>query len=428
MINAELWDKMQHIMVKYNDHMMHTTISFDGKINLETYKKALKIAIDKVPILKHKFYYGMITPKWIEIENFDSDKIVYFKETTANVQQETDDFLLQVLDEEKEAQIKVQILRKDGKDTLNYLLNHMCFDGTDFKNFLKLITDVYNDLLVGGIGDLPCKNGSRDELQLFEDMPEAEQKIAKNLLQYNKSAKHPLIFPFSEQRRDKITPKIFRKKISAEVFLKAKAAVKMNNSSVNDLLCACYIRAIYSIMDVSADQSLGVPNMIDLRRYKNSKQTDGFTNLVSMMICNVGEDIGKDIFETTQKVTADLNEKKKDFPGLHGLPNLRRGFKILPYFFAHFLVGLCYKNPKIGMSNIGIINEKDITLNGLKVEDTMMTGSVKFPPYIQIATTTFRNEMTNTIAVYCNEKDGLLFEKLLDNYAAEFIKYAENKK
>lgn len=50
-LHAEMWDKMQDIMAKYNDHMVHFYIKFDGILYKQILKKALAIAIDNIPVL-----------------------------------------------------------------------------------------------------------------------------------------------------------------------------------------------------------------------------------------------------------------------------------------------------------------------------------------------------------------------------------------
>ena len=100
---------------------------------------------------------------------------------------------------------------------------------------------------------------------------------------------------------------------------------------------------------------------------------------------------------------------------------------IIPYPIARFLIGTFFKNPLIGVSNIGIIDEKRFAFDGAEVGDVYMTGSVKYPPYMQLAISTFRNTVTHTVAVYGTRKDHEMFDKMLKYYNNELKVFIENR-
>ena len=61
-MKVEMWDKMQHIMARYNDHMVHVLARFEGELDAPIIKKAFELAINKVKILKSVFVWGLNEP------------------------------------------------------------------------------------------------------------------------------------------------------------------------------------------------------------------------------------------------------------------------------------------------------------------------------------------------------------------------------
>lgn len=416
---AEMWDKMQHIMANYNDHMVHFYIRFDTTLDEPILKRALAIATDKVPILKTIFSAGLLHAEWNSIDDFKIDDVYKFIEVERNAQAVSEKFLLQIIKESREAQIKYLLVREGGTDTLNILMNHMCFDGADFKQFAYLIAKIYNELKAGGTGDFRFKNGTRSETQLFNSFSPEERKEVEGLISYSKKQKAKISFPFETKKKKLVTPRIIKNTVSSDTFMKLKERGKELGFSVNDVICACFFRATVASVNLNKGDALGIPNMVDLRRYMPGGQSFGMCNLTSMVVPNLGEDIGKDIFETVAKVKANMDELKTNHPGLHGLPLLRKVFALTPYALAHFLIGTFFKNPLIGISNIGVIDDTRLVFNGASVEEAYITGSVKYPPYMQLALSTFKGNIINTVAVYCTDNDEKMFRKMFDLYNQE---------
>lgn len=424
-IPAEMWDKMQHIMARYNDHMIHIYARFDAALDTALLKKAFAIAAEKIPVLRSKFALGLTEPRWELIEDFTIDSVFTFAELQTDLPAYAEEKLLSIIDETKGAQFRVWQIRHQGADTLAILLNHMCMDGGDTKVFLYYVAKVYNDLVGGGEGDLPLKNGSRSAMQIYKSLPPEDYEKAMKLISYSKKQKAKISFPFAPSTKKDRYPRINKLVINEETFLKLKARCKQKGVSLNDVILAAFFRSAHRVIDIKPGETLGIPNMIDLRRYMENGESEGICNLTSMVVSNLGEDIGRDIFETVEKAKKSMDELKGYYPGLHGLPLLKKVLDIVPYPLARFLIGTFFKNPLIGISNIGILDEKKFAFHGANAVDAYMTGSVKYPPYMQLALSTFRNTVTHTIAVYGTDADHKMFTEFFGFYREEleaFIK------
>ncbi|MDR0751714.1 MAG: hypothetical protein LBF12_03880 [Christensenellaceae bacterium] len=424
-LKAETWDKMQDIMSRYNDHMTHGYLQFDKQIDEGVLKRALEISISKIPILRSVYRSGLFRAQWKLLKDYDFEKCYSFKSFDDNLVENCEKFLLGIIDERKELQVKYLHARCGDKDAVCFLINHQCMDGADLKTLYNKIAETYNNLLNGGDGDIQFKDGSRSEMQLYDERTDSELEEIDRLISYSKKQKSKLSFPFEKAARSKLTPKVHKLKLNEERFLKMKANGKALGVSINDILLAAFYRAAIEVIKPQAGQTLGIPNMINMRRYIKSGESAGFCNLTSMIVLNIGENIGESILDTVVRCKNGMDKLKEHFPGFHGWALLRRVFKYAPHGLAKFLIGTFFKNPLVGISNIGVIDDEKLVFGDAKLDSpSYLTGSVKYPPYMQLALTTLRNEITFTVANYATKKDHEMLDKfleILNNELQEFI-------
>lgn len=426
-IKAEMWDKMQDIMARYNDHMTHIYIAFNNRLELDLIKKAFIMAVDKVPVLKCVYKPGIFKAVWQEIKDYCPGQLFNYAETDGDPYKLAERFLLGKIDETREAQIKALFIRSGNKDALAILINPQCFDGADIKEFMYLLAKIYNGLKDGGDGGTAFKNGSRDDRQIYKYFTPEQQKELDKLVSYSKKQKHRISYPFEKAAKADLYPQINSLTLGGGEYKKLKDSAKKYGVSVNDAVLAAFYRATVRFIKLKPGETLGIPNMVNLRRYIPSGESEGMCNLTSMVVSNIGEDIGWDIFETVKKVKSNMDALKGNYPGLHGIPLLRKVLKYTPYALAKFLIGTFFKNPLIGVSNIGIIDDKKLSFSGAGVESSFITGSVKYPPYMQLALSTYRDTVTFTVANYGTDNDHKMFNKMLAALKEELTAFfAEN--
>ena len=133
--------------------------------------------------------------------------------------------------------------------------------------------------------------------------------------------------------------------------------------------------------------------------------------------------------ETVELVKEALKPAKEDrFTGLYSLPLLKLAYTVLPQAVAEIAIKIGYTNPYIGMSNIGIVNPDEVTFaGGLAPADAFYSGAIKFKPYMQLALTTFRNEITFSIGVRVTDSEEKIFRAFLDKVVAELGSFAEEE-
>ena len=132
------------------------------------------------------------------------------------------------------------------------------------------------------------------------------------------------------------------------------------------------------------------------------------------MQCRVPEQ-GDNIFETLNYVVHSSNQFKEDrFVGLHGLPLLSFGYKILPLAASEEVIKIGYANPLLAMSNIGVLEVDKLALAGNEPTDGFMSGAVKYKPFALLSVTSVRKELTLSMCVRGNEIDKEIVEKFFD--------------
>ena len=100
--------------------------------------------------------------------------------------------------------------------------------------------------------------------------------------------------------------------------------------------------------------------------------------------------------------------------GLHGLPLLSFGYKILPLAASEEIIKIGYANPLLAMSNIGILEVDKLALSGHEPVDGFMSGAVKYKPFALLSATSMRKELTLSMCVRGNEKDKKIVEHFFD--------------
>lgn len=416
LFNAEIWDQMQFFFKEYNDHQIHGVIYFENFLNRDLIKKAALLSIDLVPILGSKFVINRFHPHWEKLDEIKLSDIISFIDSH-NTEEEIQRFITKVINELTGPQIMVRVISSSKKDTLCIVMNHMICDGAGFREYLYLLSEIYTSLENGTYNDYKYIDGSRSPKQIYKQFNPKERIKISLLLNKATKDKNSIRFPLSKEQANN-TPHVFIYKLSEKRFNLLKKYSEEHLVTINDIILAAYYRVLYKIIDIKPSDSLTIPCMVDLRRYIPDKKAKGICNLTSMIMCNIGSDLGKDFDETVKKVSKEMNKNKDGFPGLYGLSSLNLLFKLVPFKAAKKLISKHYGNPMIGMTNIGIINSDKLVFGKTRVEDSFITGSIKHPPYFQLALTSFKNSITFSVNLYCSKDvDGKLineFYSLLD--------------
>ncbi len=422
-LKAEMWDKMQFLFRNYYDRMVHAVLKYDGLIDVDALKYVLLCFTELQPVLHSSFVYNAIRPYW-SIEDYTIDDILTVKEAE-DYDSELEDFITYQIPVDSNVQFRVLILNRDGKSTFAMIVNHMCFDGGDFKYFLKKMAENYNNYLTNGVSPLDIKTGSRSYDAVYTNMNRSEERVARKLYKNISAVKDKHVFPLSAADiNDKCM--IVRRKIDKDLFAAFRAAGKKDGYTVNDLMLGVFIHALFKVGDYPKEDTLTIPCMVDLRRHiKGGENAGGLTNHTGFMQCSVS---GRDdtVAATLVKVVESVQKSKDDkYMGLYSLPLLKLAYGIFPHAISEQAIKIGYINPLIGMSNIGYLPADKLTLGDMSPVDGFMTGAIKFKPYVQLALTTLNGVMTMSMAIKGNSEDRATVERFFDLIIDGVKEYAQ---
>ena len=413
-LNAELWDKMHYLFRDYNDRMVHVELHYDFEINIDALKTVLICFFEKSPVFHSSFTDNKVRPYWT-VKPYHIDDVVTVEEVSEDeLDTKINDFLTSYIPPEADLQMLVKVFNHNGKSTLCIIENHMCMDGGDLKYFLKALCKNYNDYIATGVSPIDFRHGVRNYETVYEGFSTTEKRMAKNLYR-NINKKNTHAFPLT---KDNIRDKSFiaRRKISEEKFHALKSAGKAHGATLNEMILTAYFASVYELAQFNPYDNVCISCAIDLRRHmKGVDNADmGVTNHTAWMQCSVPER-GRDIHQLLDYVVHSSNKFKKDkFMGLHGLPLLSFGYKILPHAASEEIVKIGYSNPLMSMSNIGVLEVDKLALEGHEPVDGFMSGAVKYKPFVLLTATTMRNVITLSMCVRGNEEDEKIVESFFD--------------
>lgn len=411
-LNAELWDKMHYLFRDFNDRMVHVELRYDFAIDIEALKTVLVCFFEKAPVLHSSFTDNKVHPYWT-VMDYNIDDVLTVKDVREDeLESEINEFLVQYIPPEASIQMKVAVFNHGGKSVLCVVENHMCMDGGDLKYFMKTLCREYTRFVRTGESPVNLRTGTRSYESVYEDFTASEKRMAKSLYKnINTPDSHG--FPFTP---DSIRDRSFiaKHKISAQKFDLIRAAGKKRGATINDMIMAAYFYALYDIAGFDHRDSCSISCAIDLRRHLHDEDDQGVTNHTAWMQIKIPER-GGDIFTTLNSVIqSSVHFKEDKYMGLHGLPLLSFGYKILPHAASEEIIKIGYANPLLAISNIGILEVDKLALDGNEPTDGFMSGAVKYKPYALLSVTSVRKELTLSMCCRGNDEDRARIERMFD--------------
>lgn len=395
---SEIFDKLQFLFktYKFNDHNLHCIIHFNGNLNKIALKKALAMTLNVVPILSSKYIEDVKEPYWEKVDSSDFRNILTF----VNNKNEFNSFMTSRTNEATGPQVKACLL-SSNKDSLCVLMNHMICDAAGFKEYLYLLCSLYSNLMKNpAYTTNHLFNGDRS-INVINNKFSFKDKF-KTLMFEGKESNGFINLNFPMSSSCEIKPFILTYEIPKDRFLSIKKYCKNNKVTINDITLTAFYRALYKILNKNR---LSISLTVDMRKYLKDKNINALTNLSATVISNLTIEADDTFDDTARKVSNNMNLKKKNFIGLNAFVKISLLFKLFSYRHTKKLLKNGFKNPLIGMTNIGILDSKKLYFEGTQISNAFMFGSMKYKPYFQLALTSYNNIMTFTINLYGNSKD-----------------------
>ncbi|MDP4145430.1 MAG: hypothetical protein Q8936_13255 [Bacillota bacterium] len=314
--------------------------------------------------------------------------------------------------EETGPQIKV-CLWKSHRDSLSIIVNHMVTDGQGIKQCAYLLADIYSKIIRNKeyVPDYII-DGDRGFKKIISGIPFMDKVkiLLFNKKENNQSNNHK--FPLCSEEEK--SPLILTHEISSEMYDAIRNFCKNNKVTVNDVILTAYFRVVSNMLQLRG-QTLSVPIMIDMRRYLEDKSFYTLTNFTSTAAISIAVNPGEDFCKTLGKVKLDINSKKNNHLGMNGFLKLDMLFGILKDNLSYKILKKSLKNPKISMTNIGVLDSNKLVFEGCNIENAFVTGSIKRYPCFQLSVSSFKNKMTFCVNLYGSQQDYDIISSFFNN-------------
>ena len=410
---VEIFDYIQHLYetTGYNDHQLHFIIRFKDKVQPSVLKRATELLVEAVPILSRGCRNDRGLLYWEDGNGQNTDLF-----TIINNADDFNAFILSKTDEQNGPQIKVCLLQAES-DSLAILVSHMVTDGAGMKRCVNLLAEIYSKLLASP--DY-CPDYVIDGNRGFKKIISGVRLMDRiKILLFQRKENNQdsgVVFPMSSGAET--SPFFLTHEISSRQFSAIKTYCKSNHVTVNDVLLTTYFRALSGILKLNGDK-LSIPFMIDMRKYAAGSCEDALTNLSSTAILSAAITPKESFQETLKRISADMAEKKSSYLGINTFLKLNVG--LLRSKLGYRILERSLKNPKIGITNIGIIDEERLRFEGSTVEHAYIFGSVKYRPYFQMAASTYKEAMTFCVALYGDAQDKITVSQFFECMDKELI-------
>lgn len=407
---VEAWDSLQNLfkIKKINDHTLHFVASFEGKLDVIRLVKSVALSAEAFPLLKCRFNEDGGRPYWESCSDTTDEMLTLIE--TADVLKAVDQFLVSEINASAGPQIKLGVIRDTQADTLVILMNHMLCDAAGFKDYLYLLSGIYNNSRENADFQPPVLGSRR--LSQINRMLSFKDRM-KILFSKNDMFTHdPAQF---QLEGDLNNPFIEIRYIPEEVFLKLKEYAGNHDATINDMILTAYIRALY----VTFGYAFAIPSTVDLRKYLPDCKAESICNLCTNLTCDIGSDIGTTFGDTLLKVRESMKKEKSSTACIKSMSILEKVFDVLPYRLAERIVNKSFNNALIAFTNIGIIEKTRFHFDELQITNAYMTGSVKYSPYFQLAVSTFDNKPALSVNLFGTEADRGKVSAFLDKVVLE---------
>lgn len=375
-------------------------LEFDGKLDIDCMIKAVRLSIDAEPILGCKFVEDNYRPYWKRLEHIDGVEWCIYEKV-----QEKDEAIKKILAQpfvSKDYQLKVTVIHSKKADTICIKLNHACCDGGGAKDYLHLLSSIYNHLCEDK-NYIPISNinGKRDTSELFRVFNIGNPNMLLNPQLAN--LKPTWAFPNKEHQIENFNFSICRLDRNQTDSLHSYA--KKNGITMNDLILTAFYRTMFNMVLPEEAEPMEICVTVDLRRYLPGKKAEAICNLSGVVNHRIARIEGESNISTLKRVSLVMKEIKNNYPGLHSAASMEMMAELDYENAVAFIKNSWEDTVKCGkstinLSNMGIIADYPLRFGSTIVRDAYMVTPVFKSPSFMLGASSYNGMLTCTVG-YC---------------------------
>jgi len=397
-----------------SNFQIQTVMKFDGHLDFQTLTKAVMLSIEEEPVFGCRFVEAE-PPYWKRINNLEPSMVCSMEETK-DLEQSIKTYLETPLDMDNDPMVKVKLLRIREHDTLCFKVNHSCCDGVGTIEYIKLVSDIYNNLnLLGIYRPTPRMRTRADQDRLFSELgitdPESEWISGSEITRAT--------WPFPWVQVQSNTERMVVLQLDPGYLPAIRKFSRIHDVKVNDILLTAFYRAMARMGQPVYTEPMEIPVTIDLRRYLPDRKTESIRNFSGSEISRVLLVENETFTETLSKVASEMNRIKNSRGGLQSAIGLERVERLtLSETLAYYkLVSqwsyYCGDKCAPVLSNLGVLSHQLITFGERTALDFYIIPPVVRPPGLLLMAGTYNSVITLAVGIYEGTVAREEIEKLL---------------
>ncbi|MFF0825427.1 condensation domain-containing protein [Brevibacillus sp. NPDC003359] len=417
-------DRFNYMVSYLSDCQLQMVVEMDGHVNQQRLLQAIEVSTIAEPIIGCRFIKDPVHPYWERRSDLASSGwcSLQLLGDSDSEEQAIQDWLSSPMDIDADAMVKVRILRTSTKDILCIKLNHLCSDGAGLIEYVHLLASIYSELAKNPHYVPKSNPEGRDQNRLFKEMgipnggmPQAPEPQGPTL-------------PFTPGEPVKRRHAIRR--IPREEWMELAQGFKQKGFTVNDVLLAAYMRALFQHMENVPAEQIKVMVTVNVRKFLPTGKADAIYNLSGVVHASMNQATGA--FGDKIKEVAEFMKNQRDnkeilhdavttFAFVENL-EFQHTLKIIQDVRKQIVID--GKSTPI-LSNFGIISTSQITFDNVKASDAYIVSPAYYAPGLMLGVSTYQDCMTLNISFFESNTDVGLMEKLLDTMLEEIKSFRE---
>lgn len=411
-IRPVAFELMQYFYGTVHEPLIHAYLQFDGTVDEQTLIHAVNASIAYVPLLGCVFSPAPLCPRWIS-RGFTGTDLV-FAETVGDLELDsrTNAVLTRVLPVETDPPLRLTLLHAASGDRLCVVMSHLVCDGSGLKQYLALLSDLYNRLL-SGLALPPARQTIRSAQRLFRCMRWPEWlslwSMKYDSLQQSESL-------HASYTGDTARPLIRTRSLPPDSLAALKQYAHARHATVNDVLLTAYARALAK---ATGESHVSLPCPVDLRKYLAKDDSLSICNLTTNYVVTVDVLNDTTFAETLCAISSQLSVQKASNACLKSVLLVEFAFCWIPFGWMKRLFPKLFTIPVTSYTNLGVLDAERLRFGAARVTGALLTGAVKYSPYFQISVSSFEQTLTLSCNLYGTAGDGETADAMLESVVSE---------
>jgi NRPS condensation-like uncharacterized protein/uncharacterized membrane protein YdjX (TVP38/TMEM64 family) len=364
-MKAQCLDFIETVHIEKLYPLIFCRLHFERQIDIDRLKYAVRQTLLTVPQILYS--YDLKTGKWID-KGHTVDKVFACSDTDMG-----NDWYW---DLQTEPQLKIHVCRNQTNDVLTIGISHILCDGAGFLQYLYLLSHCYN-------------HKEPAVLQNQRDIKPILDTIDIGMASKHSPSPRPAVaLPFDQSSAMSYC---LTRTIEEPDFIEARRRAKASNCTINDLFLTAYARVVTSILKTD---SIVLPCPADLRRFGDLADSLTIANMTGMYKPWITVKPDECFEATLRRVHSEMARLKSSYSCFMGVPLLRFFYNKLPLFLSNAVVKKHYTISPISYSNLGVIEDEQLTFTGNRINHCFLTGAYRYSPDFQLFVSTYRNTCT----------------------------------